>query len=218
MTSASPSFSPRLQLLGVACLCLVLTYAANSALGYTLHTISQVASSCIASAVASFVVYLGIRPKRPFAWALPSTAWNPIFRLSGLWLCAWLGGAVCVGIFHGAWQAYAIGFFPVVGFVIFGPITEEFLLRGAVFELTERSFPTSTWAPIVVSTLLFSAYHLQIHAFRITPFVLLQLGFTLPLGYVLARVRALCGSVWPGLILHVLTNLPFAMGAPPGVA
>jgi uncharacterized protein len=205
----------RLHLLVVGCLSLFLTYSANSALGRALSYIPGIAASCLASAAVALVVYVSIRPSRPFGWVVSSTPWYNIFRLSALWLSAWLVGSICLGIVHGAWHAYAIGLLPVLGFVIFGPLSEELLLRGAVFELAERSFPSNTMAPIVISTVLFSAYHLQIHAFKLTPFVLLQLGFTLPLGYVLASLRRWSGSLWPGLVLHILTNLLHAFGSDP---
>jgi membrane protease YdiL (CAAX protease family) len=204
---------PRLHLLFVSCLSLFLTYSANSAFGHALGCIPGIAASCLASATVALAVYLSIRPNRPFAWVVQSTPWNNILRLSALWLSAWLVGSISVSIVHGAWHPYAIGLFPVLGFVIFGPLGEELLLRGAIFELAERSFPSKTIAPIVISTVLFSAYHLQIHAFKLTPFVLLQLGFTLPLGYVLANLRHWSGSLWPGLVLHILTNLPHAIGS-----
>jgi membrane protease YdiL (CAAX protease family) len=205
----------RLHLLVVGCLSLCLTYFANSALGRALSSVPGIAASCLASATVALAVYVSIRPNRPFAWVVDSTPWNNIFRLSALWLSAWLLGSIGVGMVDGAWHAYAIGLLPVLGFVIFGPLSEELFLRGAIFELAERSFPSSSMAPIAISTALFSAYHLQIHAFKLTPFVLMQLGFTLPLGYVLASLRRWSGSLWPGLVLHILTNLPHAIGLDP---
>ena len=127
----------------------------------------------------------------------------------------WLLGSYAYAISRGQWNAYLVGTAPLIGFLVLGPLGEELLFRGAVFELAERRFPASTFAPILLSSVLFSAHHLQLHGFNITPFVLAQLAFTLPMGLVFARVRMLTGSIWPGLLLHVLTNLPHAFGSPP---
>ena len=116
---------------------------------------------------------------------------------------------------QGKWVAYTRGPASLLCFALIGPLTEELLFRGAIFELAERTFVRSTIAPLLLSTLLFSLYHLQLHQFRVTPFVAVQLAFTLPMGWVFARLRALSGSIWPSFGLHVLTNLPHCFGAPP---
>jgi len=121
-------------------------------------------------------------------------------------------GSVLNALLHGSWQPYATGTAAVLGFLVFGPIAEELLFRGAVFELAKRVFPQSTAAPIAISAVLFSAYHLQIPGYEVTPFVLFQLAFTLPLGVVLATLRTWTGSLWPGLLLQIVTNAPHALG------
>jgi membrane protease YdiL (CAAX protease family) len=90
------------------------------------------------------------------------------------------------------------------------------LFRGAIFELAERTFFRSAVAPVLVSTVLFSLYHLQLHQFHVTPFVATQLAFTVPMGIVFGRLRALSGSIWPSFVVHVLTNFPHCFGATPG--
>jgi membrane protease YdiL (CAAX protease family) len=139
-------------------------------------------------------------------------------KLSLLWLVSWLLAASAWALLQGKWEAYVVGAFAILGFILLGPLTEELLFRGAIFELAQRSYPATALTPILISTVLFSAYHLQLHGFTITPFVLLQMAFTLPMGFVFATLRAWSGSLWPGLVLHILTNLPHAFGAPPSAA
>lgn len=103
-----------------------------------------------------------------------------------------------------------------MAFVITGPLNEELLFRGVLFELLQRRFPLSDRPAILVSSLLFSIHHLQLHGFRVTRFVLLQLAFTFLMGWVLARLRQKSDSIWPGYAVHVLTNLPHAFGSPSG--
>jgi membrane protease YdiL (CAAX protease family) len=197
---------------------LFVTYAANNALRQTLPQVSGIGSSCIASATAALLIYLAIRPARPFAWALTTTPWQRVMKLSLLWLVSWLLAASAWALLQGKWEAYVVGAFAILGFILLGPLTEELLFRGAIFELAQRSYPATALTPILISTVLFSAYHLQLHGFTITPFVLLQMAFTLPMGFVFATLRAWSGSLWPGLVLHILTNLPHAFGAPPSAA
>lgn len=170
------------------------------------------ASSFFPAAVVAVAVYLSTRPVRPFAFSDPSTHWRRVFQISGVWLAAWLTGSALYSATQGSWVAYVTGAPALIGFLLLGPITEELIFRGSIFELAERAWPQVAVAPILVSTALFSAYHLQLHDYQITPFVLLQLAFTLPLGYVLGTVRGLTGSIWPGLAVHIATNLPHAVG------
>jgi membrane protease YdiL (CAAX protease family) len=208
----------RRWLLAVAVLSLFITFAANSMLARALPTISGIGASCIASATAALVLYLAIRPLHPFAPPLPSTRWRRVVQWSICWLVVWLCASVAVALVQGGWHAYTAGAFAILGFVLLGPLTEELLFRGAIFELAERAYPHSPSAPILLSTILFSLYHLQIHSYEVTPFVVAQLAFTLPMGYVFAKLRCASGSLWPGFVAHVLTNLPHAFGAPPSAA
>lgn len=214
------AFSPRersskLLLLIVGAVSLFVTYVANNALRHALPQVTGIGSSCIASAAVALLIYMAIQPARPFAWAVATTPWRRVIRLSLIWLVSWLMACVAWAILHGRWEAYVVGAFAILGFTVLGPITEELLFRGAIYELAQRSYPTQALVPILISTALFSAYHLQLHGFVVTPFVALQIAFTLPMGFVFASLRAWSGSCWPGLILHMLTNLPHAFGAPP---
>jgi membrane protease YdiL (CAAX protease family) len=139
-------------------------------------------------------------------------------RLSIIWLVSWLLAVSAWAVLRGEWEAYVVGPFAILGFTLLGPVTEELLFRGAIFELAERAFPARPLLPILISTVLFSAYHLQLHGYIIAPFVVLQMMFTLPMGFVFATLRHWSGSLWPGLVLHMLTNLPHAFGAPPSAA
>ena len=179
---------------------------------------SWLGSSCLAAATVAGTIYIAIRPVLPFALSQPTTPWPRVRAIGIWWLCSWLIGNAVYAAITGAWVAYATGAPALIGFLLLGPIAEEMLFRGAIFELSQRSWPTAPLAPIIFSTLLFSLYHLQLHSYRITPFVLLQLAFVLPLGYTLGKIRSLTGSIWPGFVLHVATNLPNAFGSPMGAA
>ena len=187
------------------------TLLANRTAAWVFPGLHWIGPSCICAALLATAIYIAIRPERPFEGWLRQTDWNRVIKLSLGWLVAWVGGSAIYGVLQGSWQPYVTGTAAVLGFLVFGPVAEELLFRGAVFELAQRAFPHETAAPILISTALFSAYHLQIHSYQITPLVLAQLAFTLPLGYVLAKIRAWTGSLWPGLLLHVITNAPHAI-------
>jgi membrane protease YdiL (CAAX protease family) len=208
-----------LLLLAVCLASLVLTTAVNTtagrALDFVLPGSSWLARAALPSALVALALYLEIRPARPLARPAANTPWPAVLRISFMWLVVWLLCAIAYALVRGEWRAYAAGGAALVAFVILGPLGEELLFRGTIFELAQRQFPSSTWVPVVLSTVLFSAHHLQLHDFHVTPFVLLQLAFTLPMGLVFARLRVLSGSIWPGFVVHVLTNLPYAFGLPP---
>ena len=186
------------------------TLLANRTAARVFPGLHWIGPSCICAALLALTIYIAIRPERPFGRWFDQTDWNRVIKLSLWWLVAWAGGSVIYGVLMDR-GPYVAGSAAVIGFLVFGPIAEELLFRGAVFELAYRAFPHTTAAPVFISTALFSAYHLQIHSYHITPFVLAQLAFTLPLGYVLAKIRAWTGSLWPGLLLHVITNAPHAV-------
>ena len=192
------------------------TLLANRTAAWAFPGLHWVGPSCVGAALLALSIYIAIRPDHPFGGWFNHTDWSRVTKLSLWWLAAWAAGSVTYGALRGPWLPYVTGTAAVLGFLVFGPIAEELLFRGAVFELAQRAFPHETAAPILISTALFSAYHLQIHSYQITPLVLAQLAFTLPLGYVLAKLRAWTGSLWPGLLLHVITNVPYAIVPHPG--
>lgn len=143
---------------------------------------------------------------------LPAKPWNShtqVLRLSIGWMAAWLAGALALAVAQGHWPTYVHAWPARIGFLIFGPIGEELLFRGLVQERARQVWRGSGTPAILISTAAFSLHHLFIHT---APAGLLvaQLLFTLPMGIVFATLRERTGSLWPGVALHVLTNLPFA--------
>jgi membrane protease YdiL (CAAX protease family) len=78
--------------------------------------------------------------------------------------------------------------------VFIAPFCEEVFFRGFVFPGLRRAMPVG-WA-IVVSALLFAVAHADPGSFA----VLFIIGFAL------AFLRWRTGSIWPGMILHILNN------------
>ncbi len=73
-------------------------------------------------------------------------------------------------------------------------IFEEIMFRGYIQRALEKSW--GIWAAIIVSSIMFGAYHLQ-------PSNLLPLAF---IGFVLAYVTYISDSLIPAMILHFLNN------------
>src|SRR5262245_11801602 len=171
------------------------------------------AELCIASLTVCLIVYLAIRPARRFALPRAGTDWIRIARISGSWLTIWLFACTMAAIKAGHWIAYTRGAVAIWAFLLFGPIQEELVFRGAIFELTQRVFDRSqSYMPFLISSLFFSLHHFELHHYHATPAALLQVGFTFPMGLVFAVLRAESDSLWPGLLVHFLTNLPGCFG------
>jgi len=213
-----PSLGERVALAVLCAASLVLTTTVNRAAGVVLGVLAPgpfaaaAPETCIASCAVALLIYVLVRPRRPFARPVATTDWPFLRRLGIRWMLAWLAASAANALLRGGWHAYAHGAAPLAGFLVFGPLGEEFLFRGAIFEMSERVFPARRDAPLVLSTLCFSAHHLQLHGYRLDAAAVTQMGFTLPMGWIFAVFRRESRSLWPGLLLHVLTNLPGAFG------
>jgi membrane protease YdiL (CAAX protease family) len=179
-----------------------------------MFTAAWIADSCLASALVCVAIYVAIRPERPFAVPLKSTNWGRVRRISVIWLALWVGTSALAALEHGHWVRYRLAetFPELIAFVAIGPFQEEVLFRGSIFELAQRSGFTGTWPPVLVSTVFFSLHHFQLHNYAINSASLLQVGFTIPMGVVFGLLRAESASLWPSLAVHILTNLPGALG------
>jgi membrane protease YdiL (CAAX protease family) len=74
------------------------------------------------------------------------------------------------------------------------PLCEELVFRGYLWSAMQRSAPT--WVTWLVTTLLFTGYHLDPA----------QMIGVLPIAAVLGWVRWQTGSVWPAILLHAVNN------------
>lgn len=81
-----------------------------------------------------------------------------------------------------------------VTLVVMAPVAEEVLLRGYLYGKLRKV--TSVATALIISSLLFSIMHFQLN-------VALNV---LPLGVVLVVLREMTGSIWAGILLHMLKN------------
>lgn len=203
----------RLLLIVVCALSVCFVTTVNRAVGQLL-SISWIPDTCIASTLACLGLYLAIRPARPFRLPLQSTNWRRVRRLSVTWLAVWLVASGIGALVAGHWIHYRLASTvpQIVGFLVLGPFQEELLFRGVIFELAERSTLGGAWFPVLVSTVFFSLHHLQLHGYVLTSAALSQIAFAIPMGLVFGALRAETESLWPSFVVHVLTNLPGAIG------
>jgi hypothetical protein len=87
-------------------------------------------------------------------------------------------------------------------FVITAPIVEEVFFRGFLFAGWQRSRLGSTGA-VILTSLLFAAIHLQYSLYGITVILIL--------GLVLGIARAMTGSIYAPLIMHLTQNITAAV-------
>ena len=209
-----PKLSARLLLVLVGSSSLTLTVLLNYWAGRELPPAAGwVADAALPSCLGILGVAFALRTTRALGWSAAATPWRSVLRISGLWLGGWLSVSLPYACSKGSWVAYAHTAPRLAAFLVFGPLGEEILFRGCVFEQTERAFPASRVAPVWISSLLFSAHHFSLNHYLLTSFAISQMAFTLPMGLIFARLRQWSGSLWPSLALHVLTNLPGAFGS-----
>ena len=166
-----------------------------------------VGQACIPSAILFCALYLVTRPAEPFGLPSKATQWKYVWLISIGWLLAWLYGSIVHAFLKGGWHAYTVGVAPLVGFLFIGALGEELFFRGALFEVGERLFGPNSLVTLLGSSVLFSLHHFQLHGYQLTEASLLQVAYTLPMGLVFGKLRLLTKSIWPGLLLHIVTNL-----------
>lgn len=103
----------------------------------------------------------------------------------------------------------------ILAFAFLGPVAEEFLFRGAVYEVARDLWPRRVGPVSVavwVSSALFALSHFQYHGFLLSGPSLAQVGYTFPMGLIVGYAREETGSIWPPIIGHLLSNLMFVSG------
>lgn len=193
-------------------LSLILTATTNRTAGRLLSAVAPSIDWIATAAIPSFLVIAGLYAllgdRRSLS--LPhfrTLALRSVVGLSTAWLCLWLGGCVVSAIITGHWTIYARGGPVIAAFLVFGPLGEELLFRGLVFEYARAIWPSSVSTAIAVSTIAFSLHHISLHTAPLG-LAVAQLLFTIPMGVVFALLRERTGSLWPGLWVHIATNLP----------
>lgn len=93
--------------------------------------------------------------------------------------------------------------------VIFAPVAEELLFRGYLYGKL-RNAKLSAFSTIILTSLLFAALHLGFGPLEELQWNVFINTFTLALG--MGILRECTGSVWAGIIVHMLKNfIAFAM-------
>ena len=179
------------------------------ALAVNAPSLGWLADLCLPSMLVSLALYLLIRPERPLARPVAGTNWPRVRRTGGIWLLCWLTASAATAFHAGHWIHYSQGLVDSLAFVVFAPLGEELVFRGAVFELAARTWPAAGKArPIIFSAVFFALHHFQMHHYQPTPAALSQVAFTFPMGLVFGYLRSESQSLWPAYGLHLLTNLP----------
>jgi membrane protease YdiL (CAAX protease family) len=191
---------------------LVLTAVTNRLSGWLLNAyalpLAWIATAAIPSALVIVILFGGFGDRKALAWPkLGRDVWRRVLLISGLWLFVWLVGSAIVAQQSGHWVTYARGLPLIAAFLVFGPLGEELLFRGLVFERARRLWPASARPAMIISTLAFSLHHIALNAAP-DGLMMAQIYFTIPMGLVMAWLRERTGSIWPSWLLHVATNLP----------
>ncbi len=91
---------------------------------------------------------------------------------------------------------------PIIFFLI-TPIVEELIFRGFIYG---RLAKFTKYSPVIMTSILFALHHLQYTGYIPTPFAIFQIIYTFFLGLFLGKMREKSGSIYPGLLCHILIN------------
>ena len=171
-------------------LSLVITATTNHLVGEALQSaqpsLAWLATAAIPSFMVIFCLYMALGDRRALDWpSLDPQNMRSILRLSAIWLTLWLAGCTAFAVMTGHWIVYARGVPLVAAFLVFGPLGEELLFRGLIYERVQQVWPRSSLLPIAISSLAFSLHHIWLGAAP-DGLAMAQLLFTLPMGIVFA--------------------------------
>ena len=148
--------------------------------------------------------------------AFPYANWGPLAAVLGVLLALGTGvvlGIPAAAIGHkpngdlttfgnvGVQLATAVGFL-MVPMVIAAPISEEVCFRGFLFGGLRERWPRIVAA--LLSGLIFGGLHATTGVSAVPPLIVF--------GFILALLYEKTGSIWPGILLHMLNNSVALLG------
>ena len=209
------SLRKRVDLLVLAALVLCslfLTARVNHLAGWSLDLVAPrvawIATTAFPSCLAIACLYAVFGSPAALQWPRPNELdRRRAIAISATWLVLWIVGLVIGAMLAGHWIVYARAWPAIVAFLVFGPLGEELLFRGLLYEKARSIWGTTPVPAICLSAAAFSLHHTQLQA---APhgLALAQVLFTLPMGIVFAMLRERTRSVWPSFLVHIATNLP----------
>lgn len=184
----------------------VVDNALASALSSSMPRLQWVAWVRIPSLVVCVALFVITNPTASYRLPLVETITFPVVALVLFWL---LPAAYAVLVAK-VWVPSLPRWIDVVAFMLTGLLAEELLFRGAIFQMVLRCAgsinPVLEWAAVLVSAGFFAVQHLQYHGFQLTPAAAIQLAYTFGMGVVFGLLREKTGSIWPPIVVHLITN------------
>jgi membrane protease YdiL (CAAX protease family) len=91
--------------------------------------------------------------------------------------------------------------FPIL-FFIFIPLVEEMIFRGYIYGKLQQI----TKHVVLISSILFAIHHIQYYDYSIGLFAMFQVAYTFVLGLLFGKLREYSGSIYLGIIIHIIIN------------
>jgi membrane protease YdiL (CAAX protease family) len=147
--------------------------------------------------------------------------WDHVFRMNkASWFAALIASVCGLGV------VFVVGklslpipfdfnaFETLLFLLLIGPILEEVLFRGGIFEALRSSGLSDRWV-VVVSAVVFAWAHFFAYFFvpwEFQAFVIFQTAYVFALGLLLGWLRAGSGSMVAPIVVHLAFNLGFYCG------
>jgi membrane protease YdiL (CAAX protease family) len=148
------------------------------------------------------VLYFATSVSAPWRGRRSETPWLQVLGVSLAWLTV-------RGLFVfvlGRQATHVSVNLTALGYAAFGLSAEELLFRGALFQLARGARPSRPLFPIAVTAVCFGLSHFSYHHFAFTDASMRQVVTATLFGGVLGWVRLRTDSLWPGTVLHALSN------------
>lgn len=205
--SGWPVRHPLVLSIGLALIPVVLTAAGQAtaqATGATGAAAFLIPAATVAvSAIIGFAIMRGARPSwRAFGIARPRPA-------IGWWALA-LAATIVITLVCGGISVPAGTIAGIAALTIAVGINEEVFFRGLILQALRTRGDRFA---VIVSSAVFAALHLTALASGVSPlYSALQIVFAALFGVVAAEIAMITGSIWPGVVFHVLTDAAAYLG------
>ena len=115
----------------------------------------------IPSLLLCFLLWVAVGQRSAFHFPIQSIQWRRVLVPA----CMWLVPTAFLVLSHTVWVPYISRPLDIVAFMVTGLLAEEFLFRGAIYDLVLRVFEGQTASKVAVgySALFFGLGHLQYH-------------------------------------------------------
>lgn len=206
LNATEPQKISQLGLLaGVSLLSLVLLTGTDQVVSMLLPaSLKVIAYIRIPSLLFCFLLWFALGRHHALYFPVQLVQWRGVLLPAAMWIVP----TIVLTLGHIVWLPQIVEPVDIIAFMLTGLLAEEFLFRGAIYDLVFNVSAHKVGAKLAIgySALFFGLSHFQYHHFAFTQAALTQVMYTIVLGVLLGMIRNRSGSIWPCVLVHMVGN------------